>query len=127
MPDHSAAQKIIQSLHAARIASDLPGMVRLFSEQGQFQILGASADKPIAIQTVDIAGFKPWLAMLVKAFRVNNYQLLSLTTEWPRVVAHWRADIFSKVTGVSVATELVDIAAVDGQKILSYTEFFAPR
>ena len=127
MPDHSAAPRIIHSLHAARIAGDLPAMVRLFSDQGQFQILGASADKPIAIQSVDIVGFKPWLAMLVKVFRLNNYQLLSLTTEWPRVVAHWRADIFSKVTGVSVATELVDIAEVDGERILSYTEFFAPR
>lgn len=127
MPDLSAAPRIIQSLHAARISGDLPGMVRLFSDKGQFQILGASADKPIAIQTVDIVGFKPWLAMLVKAFRLNNYQLLSITTEWPRVVAHWRADIFSKVTGVSVATELVDIAEVDGERIVSYTEFFAPR
>jgi ketosteroid isomerase-like protein len=127
VPDPSAAHKIIKSLHTARISGDLPGMVRLFSEKGQFQILGASADKPIAIQTVDIVGFKPWLAMLVKVFRVNNYELLTLTTEWPRVVAHWRADIYSKVTGVSVATELVDIAEVDGERILSYTEFFAPR
>jgi hypothetical protein len=121
------AQRIIERLHAARVAGDLPGMVRLFSEQGRFQILGASADKPIAIQTVDLAGFRPWLAMLVKVFRINDYQLLSTTVEWPRITAHWRADIYSKVTGVTVATELIDVAEVNEERILSYTEFFAPR
>ena len=47
--------------------------------------------------------------------------------EWPRATAHWRADIYSKVTGITVRTELVDILEVSEQRILSYTEFFAPR
>ncbi|MBV8805477.1 MAG: hypothetical protein JO042_10525, partial [Sinobacteraceae bacterium] len=44
-----------------------------------------------------------------------------------RVVAHWRADIFSKVTGMTVPTDLVDVTEISGDKIVSYTEFFAPR
>jgi hypothetical protein len=65
--------------------------------------------------------------MLVKVFRISNYQLLSLTVEWPRAVAHWRADIYSKVTGVTVPTELADIVQLTEDCILTYTEFFAPR
>jgi ketosteroid isomerase-like protein len=121
------AQRIIEKLHAARVAGDLAGMCRLFADTGRFEILGASADKPIAIQAVDLAGFKPWLAMMVKVFKINNYALLSLVVEWPRATAHWRADIYSKVTGITVRTELVDIVEVDAERILSYTEFFAPR
>jgi ketosteroid isomerase-like protein len=121
------AQRIIEKLHAARVAGDLAGMCRLFADTGRFEILGASADKPIAIQAVDLAGFKPWLAMLVKVFKINNYALLSTVTEWPRATAHWRADIYSKVTGITVRTELVDIVEVSEDRILSYTEFFAPR
>ena len=117
----------MEQLHATRVAGDLNGMCRLFAEHGRFEILGASADKPIVIQTVDLAAFRVWLSMLVKVFRLQNYQLLSLTIELPRVVAHWRADIFSKVTGQSVATDLVDVTEIADGKIASYTEFFAPR
>jgi ketosteroid isomerase-like protein len=121
------AQRAIQQLHAARLGGDLAGMCRVFADAGRFEILGASADKSIAIRANNLAEFRPWLSMLVKVFRLSNYQLLSLTIELPRVVAHWRVDIFSKVTGATVPTELVDVVQVDGERIAAYTEFFAPR
>ena len=127
MAERIVAQRIIEKLHAARVAGDLAGMCRLFADTGRFEILGASADKPIAIQQTDLAGFKPWLAMLVKVFKINNYAVLSTVVEWPRATVHWRADIYSKVTGITVRTELVDIVEVSEDRILSYTEFFAPR
>jgi ketosteroid isomerase-like protein len=127
MAERIVAQRIIEKLHAARVAGDLAGMCRLFADTGRFEILGASADKPIAIQQTDLAGFKPWLSMLVKVFKINNYAVLSTVIEWPRATAHWRADIYSKVTGITVRTELVDILEVSEDRILAYTEFFAPR
>ncbi len=127
MAERVVAERIIQDLHAARVAGDLAAMCRLFSEQGHFRIAGASADKPIAISADDLAAFRPWLAMLVKAFRVTNYELLSLVVEWPRATAHWRADIYSKITGVTVPTELVDLVELEGSRIVAYSEFFVPR
>jgi ketosteroid isomerase-like protein len=121
------AQKLIEQLHAARVGGDLTGMCRVFAPNGRYEILGASADKPIAIRAKDLAEFRPWLAMMVKIFRLNNYQLLSLIVEWPRATAHWRADIYSKVTGVTVPTELVDVVELNDEHIVTYTEFFAPR
>jgi ketosteroid isomerase-like protein len=121
------AQRLIEQLHAARVAGDLAGMCRVFADDGRFEILGASADKSIAIRANDLAEFRPWLSMMVKVFRITNYHLLSLTVEWPRAVAHWRADIYSKVTGVTVPTELVDVTKLGEDSILTYTEFFAPR
>ncbi|MGA2780052.1 MAG: nuclear transport factor 2 family protein [Steroidobacteraceae bacterium] len=127
MAERAIAERIIQELHAARVAGDLAAMCRLFSEQGHFRIAGASADKPIAISADDLASFRPWLGMLVKAFRINDYQLLSLVVEWPKATAHWRADIFSKITGVSVPTELVDLIELKDARIVAYSEFFVPR
>jgi ketosteroid isomerase-like protein len=121
------AERLIQQLHAARVGGDLAGICRVFAPDGRYEILGASADKSIAIRAKDLAEFRPWLAMMVKVFRLNNYQLQSLTVEWPRATAHWRADIYSKVTGVTVPTELVDVVELTDQHIVSYTEFFAPR
>jgi ketosteroid isomerase-like protein len=121
------AERIIGQLHAARVGGDLAGLCRLFADQGRFEIVGASADKPIAIRANGLAEFKPWLSMMVKVFRLTDYTLLSLVVEWPRATAHWRADIYSKVTGVTVSTELVDLVELSEDRILSYTEFFAPR
>jgi hypothetical protein len=121
------AGQLIQQLHAARVAGDLTGMCRVFADDGRFEILGASADKSIAIRANDLSEFRPWLSMMVKVFRLSNYQLLSLTVEWPRAAAHWRADIYSKVTGVTIPTELVDLVQLTDDSILTYTEFFAPR
>jgi len=121
------AERMIQQLHAARVGGDLAGLCRLFADQGRYEIVGASADKPIAIRTTSMAELRPWLAMMVKVFRLSDYCLLSLVVEWPRATAHWRTDIYSKVTGVTVPTELIDLLELSEDRILSYTEFFAPR
>ena len=127
MAERVVAERMIQQLHAARVGGDLAGLCRLFADQGRFEIVGASADKPIAIRASGIAEFRPWLAMMVKVFRLTNYSLLSLVVEWPRATAHWHADIYSKVTGVTIPTDLVDLVELNDDRILSYTEFFAPR
>lgn len=127
MAERIVAERIIQLLHAARVAGDLPGMCSVFADEGRYEILGASADKSIAIRAQNLAEFRPWLSMMVKVFRLNNYQLLSLTVDMPRAVAHWRADIFSKVTGATVPTELVDVVEIKAGRAAAYTEFFAPR
>jgi ketosteroid isomerase-like protein len=125
--ERGVAERMIGQLHAARVGGDLAGLCALFSDQGKYEIVGASADKPIAIRANGLAEFRPWLAMMVKVFRLSDYRLLSLVVEWPRATAHWRADIYSKVTGVTVSTELVDLVELSESRILSYTEFFAPR
>jgi ketosteroid isomerase-like protein len=127
MADKALAQRTIETLHASRVAGDLTGMLSVFSADGNYEILGASADKSIAIRAQTLAEFRPWLAMMVKVFRLTNYQLLSLTAESPRIVAHWRADIYSKATGVTVPTELVDVVELGERGVVKYTEFFAPR
>jgi ketosteroid isomerase-like protein len=121
------AEQIIGDLHSARVAGDLAAMCRLYADRGDFRIAGASADKPIAIDAHDLASFRPWLSMLVKVFRITNYQLLSFVFEGTRATAHWRADIHSKITGITVPTELVDLVEFDGERIVSYCEFFVPR
>jgi len=125
--EHGDAERLIRDLHAARVRGDLTALCGLFAEQGRFEIRGASADKPIAITATSLAEFRPWLSMMVKVFRLSNYGLDSLVVEWPRAAARWRVDIYSKVTGVTVATELVDLVEIGANRIHSYCEFFVPR
>jgi ketosteroid isomerase-like protein len=125
--ERAVAEHLIQQLHAARVSGDLAALCRLFAEEGRFEIAGASADKPVAIRAEGLAAFRPWLAMLLKVFRLSDYTLLSLIVEGPRAAAHWRANIYSKVTGITVPTELVDLVELKGERIVSYNEFFVPR
>ena len=127
MTERGAAERMVRDLHAARVAGDLAGMCRLFADNGRFEIAGASADKPIAIRAESLAEFRPWLAMMTKVFRLSDYHLISLIVEKPRASAHWRVNIFSKVTGVTVPTELVDLLEVRDDRIQTYSEFFVPR
>ncbi len=127
MNERAVAEKLIQELHAARVRSDLAGMCSLFADRGAFSIAGASADKPIGIREESLAAFRPWLAMMVKVFRLSDYQMLSLVVESPKASAHWRVNINSKVTGTTVLTELVDLVEIRDGRIVSYAEFFVPR
>ncbi len=127
MSERAVAERLIQQLHAARVGGDLAALCRLFAEDGRFEIAGASADKPVAIRAEGLAAFRPWLAMLLKVFRLSDYMLLSLIVEGPRAAAHWRANIYSKVTGITVPTELVDLVELKDERIVSYNEFFVPR
>ena len=127
MAERVVAERMIREMHAARVGGDLAGLCRLFADQGRYEIVGASADKPIAIRATSIDELRPWLAMMVKVFRLSDYRLLSLVVEWPRATAHWRTDIYSKVTGATVPTELIDLLELSQDRILSYVEFFAPR
>jgi ketosteroid isomerase-like protein len=127
MSERAVAERVINELHAARVRGDLAAMCSLFADRGTFSIAGASADKPIGIREDNFAAFKPWLSMMVKVFRLSDYELLSLVVEWPKATAHWRVKINSKVTGITVATELVDLIEIRDGKITSYAEFFVPR
>jgi ketosteroid isomerase-like protein len=127
MTERTAVERIVRDLHQARLAGDLAGMCRLFAEHGRFEIAGASADKPIAIRAESLVELRPWLAMMTKVFRLTDYRLLSLIVEAPRAAAHWRVDIYSKVTGATVPTELVDLVEIRGERICAYSEFFVPR
>jgi ketosteroid isomerase-like protein len=127
MTNRADVERLIRDLHSARVRGDLAAMCASFAERGRYQIAGSSEGKPVAIAASGIAEFRPWLSMMVKAFRISDYSLLSLVIEGERGAAHWRARIHSKITGVSVLTELVDLIEVRAGLIAEYTEFFVPR
>jgi len=126
MSDRSQVEQLVKELHAARIAGDLERLCRLYAQDARLRIAGSSDGKPIAIDASRIAHIRPWLSILVKTFRLSRYQLLSLTIEGPQAAAHWRVDIESKITGVIVPTELVDLVEVRSGQIASQIEFFVP-
>jgi ketosteroid isomerase-like protein len=126
MTDRSQVEQLLRELHTARLQADLERLCRLFAPDARLRIAGTSDGKPIAISASGIAQIRSWLSMLVKTFRLSQYQLLSLTVDGARAAGHWRVDVHSKITGTVASTELVDLIEVRDEQIASYIEFFVP-
>ena len=126
MTDRLQVEQLLRELHAARVDGDLERLCRLFASDAGLRIAGTSDGKPIAIAASGIAQIRPWLSMLVKSFRMRDYQRLSLVVDGSRAAAHWRVNIDSKITGTTASTELVDLIEVRDGQIASYIEFFVP-
>ena len=125
MTDRLEIEHLLRELHAARMGGQLDRLCALFAVDATFRIAGAS-DKPVAVTARGSAEIRAWLAIMLKTFKLSRYQLLSLVIEGERAAVHWQVDIHSKITGVAVPTELMDLVEVSGGRVTSYREFFAP-
>jgi len=127
MTDRLVIDRLLRELYAARARGDLDGVCRTFSHDAKFQLAGASHASPIAITAVGIDEIRSWLALMLKTFQINDQTILSLLIDGANAAVHWRARIHSRITGVAVQTELVDLVQIREGRIASYTEFFVPR
>jgi len=125
--DRRDTDQLLRELHAARVEGQLQRLCAVFAEDATFRIAGTSEGKPIAITATGIEEIRPWLAMLVKTFRLTGYEASPSVIEGQRAMINWRAQIHSKITGAVVSTELVDLVEVRNGRIGSYFELFVPR
>src|SRR5579863_4050546 len=126
MSDRSQVERLVRELHAARVSGDLERLCRVYAPDARLRIAGSSDGKPIAIDASRLSSIRPWMSILVKTFRLSGYELLSLTIEGASAAAHWRVNIESKITGISVPTELVDLIEARNGLVSSQIEFFVP-
>lgn len=126
MTDRVEMEKLLRRLHGARVAGDLAGILATFSDDVSFRIAGASDGKPISITASGVKQVRSWLSVMVKSFWMTDYALISTIVEGAKTAALWRVTTHSRITGLEVPTELVDLIEVHDGRITSYTEFFTP-
>lgn len=119
-------EQLLSRLYAARTEGRLDQLCELFAANARFKIVGSSDGKPIAISAQGSAEIRAWLSMMLKTFKLTRYELISMLIDDSRASVHWRVDIHSKITGVVVPTELVDLVELRDGRIAAYREFFAP-
>ena len=127
MTNRLEVERLLRELYAARLAGDLDRVCRTFTDDARLEIAGASYATPMAIRASGLAEIRTWLALLVKTFQLSEQEILSMIIDDDDAAVHWRSRIRSRITGVSVLTELVDVIRVREGRITSYTEFFVPR
>lgn len=127
MTGRGEIESLLDVLYAARVKGELAEVLACFSTEAQFEILGGSSTSLLPLVAVGIGEFRPWLTLLIKTFRVVEYERLSILIEDSAAAIHWRARIVSKVTRASVLTEFVDLIRIAQGRITHYTEFLAPH
>jgi ketosteroid isomerase-like protein len=118
-------EQLLGRLYTARTQGKLDPLCALFAANARFKIVGSSDGKPIAIAAQGTAEIRTWLSVMLKTFKLTRYELISMLIDGAQASVHWRADIHSKITGVVVPTELVDLVEIGDGQIVSYREFFA--
>ena len=125
MLERAAFESLLERLYAARLAGNLDALCGLFAADAVFEISGASQAKPIAIRAVGLGEFRPWLALLLKTFRLTDLSLVTVIIDCNKAAVRWRAKIHSRITGSEVITDVVYLIEIGGIQILSYIEFFS--
>jgi ketosteroid isomerase-like protein len=119
-------ERLLGELYAARASGALEPLCKLFAPDAVFRISGSSDGKPIALSARGSEQVRSWLAVLVKTFRLSRHEILSTVIDGSSAAVHWRASIDSRITGASVATELIDLVEMREGLIASYVELFVP-
>jgi ketosteroid isomerase-like protein len=127
MTDRAIVERVLTDLYAARSNGDLASLCGVFDANASFRIAGTSAGKPIAMSARGMTDIRPWLALLIKSFKVSDQFTSSLIIDGDKAAVHWQANILSRITGTVVPTELFDLVEVRGSRIVSYVELFMPR
>ena len=127
MTDRLAIDGLLRGLYAARLRGDLDAVCRSFSDDAVFQIAGAGQVSPVSNRAVGVGEFRPLLAVMIKTFKLRDQVILAILIDGTKAAVHWRAGVYSRITGTMVLTEFVAIVEVRNGRIASYLEFFAPR
>ncbi|MGA2411790.1 MAG: nuclear transport factor 2 family protein [Candidatus Binataceae bacterium] len=126
--DRASIERLLRELYSARVGGDREAVCRLFADDAKFEMAGASHPNPIMVKAIGVGEIRPLLTLMIKMFKLSDYEILTMIIDSPNAAVHWRAKVQSRITGAVVLTELVDLVeAGDNGRIVSYKEFFLGR
>jgi ketosteroid isomerase-like protein len=118
---------LLRRLYAARLRGDLEAVCQSFSDDAVFRIAGAGQITPVFNTAHGVDQYRPLLNVMIKAFKLSDQAILSILIDGMKAAVHWQARVYSRITGTTVLTELIDLVEVRDARIVSYIEFFVPR
>lgn len=120
--------RLLRDLYAARLRGDLDAVCGSFSDDARLQVAGASRPSPLAVKASGAREYRALFNVMLKSFKISDLTILSIIIDGAKAAVHWRAKVYSRITGTTAPTELIDLVEVDdGGRITRYTEFFIPR
>ena len=126
MLDRLELEQLVRGIYEARLAGNLDALCQTFSNDAVFRIAGAGQINPISSIAVGVGEFRPLLSLMIKAFKLSNLTIHSILIDGSMAGVHWRAEVYSRLTGLTAATEFIALVEVRKERVVSYTEFFVP-
>jgi len=127
MTDRTEIDRLLRGLYDARVSGNLEAVCQAFASDAVFQIAGAGQTSPVSNSAIGAGEFRPLLALMIRAFKLSDHIIFSILIDGSQAAVHWSAKVYSRITGNTVLTELVDLIKIRDGRIISYTEFFVPR
>ena len=127
MSDRQEIDRLVRQIYEARLSENLDMLCQAFSTSAVFHIAGAGETAPVSNTAVGSHEIRPLLASMIKTFKLRDHEFLSVLIDGGKAAIHWRAAIYSRITGTTIPTEFVDLLEFRDTRVVSYTEFFVPR
>jgi ketosteroid isomerase-like protein len=121
--DRSETEALIRKLYAARIEGDMPTLAGLFAETAKFQIAGSPEFSVLATLADGHDGVMRVLQTMADSLALEDFTVLDLLVDGPKVAVRWRATVRLLTSGQSYTTELADFIELADGKVLAFTEF----
>jgi ketosteroid isomerase-like protein len=123
MMDRAAVEATLREAYAARVRGDVEETVRYFRDDAVFALAGSREASPVPVRCTDCETLRSVMTGLIGAFRFSDHEIVSLTVDGPRAVAHTRFRVRSGATGEEAVTETADIVTFEDGKIASFVQF----
>ncbi len=113
----------IRKFYAARVAGNVQEIVDGMATDVDFQLAGNPTASPVARCLRGSDKLHPHVTELVRAFKFNAYEIVSLVVEGSKAAVHARANVTSTVTGETVDTDLADFFTFKDGRIAAFVQF----
>jgi ketosteroid isomerase-like protein len=114
---------IIARVYAARKNGDLDAIMRFFDENATFAMNGSKQASAIAIEAKGADEIRAALKNLLNAYDMHAQTILSFLVDDEKAAVHHRSKLKFRPTGEVFDTEMLDLWKLQGDKIVSVTEF----
>ncbi|MBV8849414.1 MAG: nuclear transport factor 2 family protein [Methylobacteriaceae bacterium] len=114
---------IIGKLYAARRAGNVDGILHFFDENATFALNGSKQASGIALEAKGTNEIRAALTNLINAYGMHDQTILSFLVDDEKAAVHHRSKMTFKPTGETFDTEMLDLWKLQGDKIVSVTEF----
>jgi len=123
MMDRAAIESMLKEAYGARVAGDVDGTVRYFTDDAVFAIAGAKEASPVALRCTGCEDIRAVMGGLIGAFKFADHEILEIFLDGPRAAVHTRFRVRSAATGEEAVTETVDLITFEDGKIASFVQF----
>jgi ketosteroid isomerase-like protein len=114
---------IIRKLYAARIAGNVEDIVGAMASNVSFGLAGDPTASSVVGRLSGSEPVRAQLTKLVKGFKFNSYEIVTLVVDGSNAAVHGKASITSMATGQTVDTDLADFIAFKDGRVTSFTQF----